>query len=118
MKKIILLMLILCPFAIYSETSLEEGSKFFQMFGKMIVSLAILLGLLFLVLLIFKRFLYTQAQKANDSSLIKIIEQRPLSQKATLHLLEIKGKKVLIAETAAGVTLLSHFPIEQIEQEP
>jgi flagellar biogenesis protein FliO len=97
-----------------------KDSKFYETFIKMLYSLALLIGALFLVLLIFKRFLLKQTQKVNEQSQIKIIEQRALSPKTSLFLLELGGQRILISESHSGITFLAkapHFTVDQIEEE-
>lgn len=122
MKKIFYILLLLMPLLSFAEEEkrgpeyyqelLEmkepvKESRFFKEFLNMLGALALVLGVLFLVLLFFKRFLNLQSQKANEQSQIKIIEQRALTPKTSLYLLDMGGQKLLIADSPAGVTLLS-----------
>ena len=51
-------------------------------------------------------------EQMNVSSTIKILEQRNLSPKSVLYIVEVYNKHILIGESAAGVAPISEFPIE------
>ncbi len=129
MKKILfLILLITAPLPFYAEQGPEHyfedlqkeepanGIKFYKQFINMLFFLALILGALFLVLLFFKRLLLTQSNKINELSRIKIVEQRSLSSKSTLYLLEMGGQTLLVAESPAGVTLLTKAPPFTLEK--
>lgn len=97
----------------------KNGSRFYQEFLKMIFLLILIIGLLFLVLLILKKFLYNREQKMNIQNRIKILEQRAISSKSTLYLLKVDDISLLIAESPAGVHSLtelhsSHRSFEEV----
>jgi flagellar biogenesis protein FliO len=96
------------PFTI-DEKEVEElsGSRFYQEFINMLLTLGLLVGLLIGASWFMKRMMNTRLQMANDSSLIKIIEQRALSQRTTLHLIDLQGSQYLIAETQNALLLVS-----------
>lgn len=124
-KIFFLILLAFAPLASFAEETpkgkdyyLEElqkaeplnGSRFYKEFLNMLFALALILGVLFVVLLFFKKLVHTQSLKRNELSQIKVIEQRPLSPKSSLYLLELGGQTLLIAESPAGVSLLAKVP--------
>ncbi len=86
-----------------------EGSRFFREFVNMMITLGFIIGVLFLLLWVFKRMLHTRSQQLNVQSHIKILEQRSLTNKTTLFLLEIDEQNILIAESASGITHLTEY---------
>jgi flagellar biogenesis protein FliO len=74
--------------------------------GKMLLTL---LGLIMLIVLTvwMLRKLGGGKMGGASSQAIKIIERRPLSQKSVLYLIEVQGKKVLIAESQLEVRRLT-----------
>lgn len=76
--------------------------------------LGLLTLLLFLVLIIasrsMKKLQQNRFHSLNENHQIKILEQRLLSNKANLYLIEIPGKQVLIAETPQGIEALTESP--------
>lgn len=68
-------------------------------FLKMLLILIALIVLIFLTFWIFRRFMRMRLYQSNLTKNIKILEKRTLSPKSMLYLIEIEGKKVLIAES-------------------
>ncbi|MCB1118516.1 MAG: flagellar biosynthetic protein FliO [Chlamydiia bacterium] len=81
-----------------------EGRDFMAEFFHMVVVLSILLAVFILLTWVLKRFMQSRTQHVNDSSAIKILESRPLSTRCALHLIEVDGEEILIAESQNSVT--------------
>lgn len=47
--------------------------------------------------------------KESQTSDIEILERRSLSPKSALYLIEVKGKQILIGESAEGLTHIAQF---------
>lgn len=107
----------------FSTIDLEEqkggggDDRFLLEFGKMLIMLSFIVGLIFFFTWVLKRLMHSRLQQTNTSSQIKIIEQRTLTAKTNLFLLDIKGTGVVIAESMNGVTQLGNFPLTEIDQE-
>lgn len=118
MKKTILFLL--CLFSSLSADSppidLSEGSGFANQLLHMFLSLGGVLLLLLAGAWILKQVLGKRMQQMNQYAKIKIVEQRTLSPKAAIYIIEVEKEQILIAETAAGVTKLSTL-CKQDEQE-
>jgi flagellar biogenesis protein FliO len=83
-------------------------------FLKMLFALVVLIAAIFLTLWLLRRL--SQARWIHKKGeRIKIIERRPLSQKSALYLIEVGGKRVLIAESQLEVRRLTdlEIPIEE-----
>ncbi len=76
-------------------------------FAKMLLSLLILIALLYLSYWVLRRLIQNRLQRGNENQVIQILEKRVLSPKTMLYLIEVEGKKVLVAE--------SHLEIKSLE---
>lgn len=85
------------------RTSMPER----DLFGELWHMLS-MLGLVFLVLLVLlwlsKRFLATRKTPLDNENAIQILEQRTLSMKSTLYLIEIEGARFLVGESPTELT--------------
>lgn len=95
----------------------KGNDKFFSEFLNMLATLGLVIALILIAAWFIKRLLNTRMEQINTSSLIKIIDKRSISPKTGLYLLEIYDKKVLIAETQAGVAKLAEFGTESSDSE-
>jgi flagellar biogenesis protein FliO len=84
----------------------DDSSRFMNAFTHMLQILAIMVGALFLIAYIAKRFTSSRLQHSNTLSQIKVLEKRGLSVRTSLYLVEIDGQKAALAESQNGVTLL------------
>lgn len=83
---------------------------FFGQFMKMLGTLGVLIAVMVAASWSLKRMLNTRVQQLNDTSLIKVVETRTLSNKSSLHLVEIEGKTFFIGESMNNITLLATLP--------
>jgi len=86
-------------------------SRFVHEFVKMLLALGFILVLIFVGAWVFKRLVSQKLYQANMSSSIKVVERRALSPKASVYLLDIEGRGVLIGETATEITRLAEFDL-------
>lgn len=95
------------PFAIQEPPpEVINDNRFLGEFFYMLLMLGILIAALLFATRFLRRMLDARYDQLNDTSTIKLLERRQLSQRTTLYLLESEGKKLLIAETPTHVTLL------------
>lgn len=73
---------------------------------KMLGALGAIIGLLFLTIYILKKVSTQRAFKKHSSASMEVLERRALSPKSTLYLVEVEGKKTLIAESSVQITPL------------
>ncbi|CRX38427.1 flagellar biosynthetic protein FliO [Estrella lausannensis] len=92
-------------------------TNFYREFLNMLITLGFLLVLLVGLSWFLKRMNLSRIQMSNQGSSIKILDQRSISQKSALFVVEYAGKKHLLAESATGITLISsdHLPHEESE---
>jgi len=89
----------------------EEGdTRFFEEFVNMLLYLGGTIAFIVFFIWILKRLLATRVGQVNETSSIKILEHRVLSQKTSVYMLQISGKIVAITDSINGVTLLGEFP--------
>ena len=107
----------LFPFEDIQTTSGGED-HFMRDMMQMLLTLAMIVGIIFLITWFLKKMLNTRIQQLNTSSEIKILERRSLTPKTAIYLLEIKGKGVIIGESTNGLTHLSDFEIQASAKSP
>lgn len=82
-------------------------------FGQELTHMLMMLGLLVIFLLgaswLLKRLFNQRLQTMNESSRIKIMERRSLSPKAAIYLIEVEGRRVVLAESPAGLRPIADF---------
>lgn len=83
-----------------------ETGAFFYSFMKMLVVLGIMVGVLLAISWYMKRLVGSRVVKGNEDSLIKLIDQRSLSGRTVIYLLEIEGKSLVVGESANGLVRL------------
>lgn len=84
-------------------------------FIKMILSLIGILIFVFIVFFLFKKFASSRIKQSNHFRTIKLLEKRAISPKSMLYLVEIGGKKILLAESQLEIRNVSN--LEWIESE-
>jgi flagellar protein FliO/FliZ len=77
----------------------QMPQNFQKTFIRMIISLVVLIGFLFLTFWALKRIMKGKQLEKNQSSSIKILEKRSLSPKTLLYLVEIEDQKILLSES-------------------
>jgi flagellar biogenesis protein FliO len=85
-------------------------SRFASEFMHMLIVLGIIIVLLYVSAWMFRRMMTQRMQQMNVTSNIKIVEQRSLSPKSALYIVEVHGKTILISESHNGVKFLSELP--------
>ncbi|MEG0036695.1 MAG: FliO/MopB family protein [Victivallaceae bacterium] len=80
-------------------------------FLKMGLSLFLLLTIFTVCVWAFKKFLKNRSTRFNKgSSAIKILDQRALSHKSVLYIVQVVDKILIIAESSEEIRMLSEFP--------
>ena len=85
-------------------------------FVKMMLTLLALIVLIVISVWMLRRISHGRMKQMNYGRTIKIIERRPLSAKSVLYLVEISGKKVVIAESQLDVrpiTTADHLALDE-----
>ncbi len=92
---------------IEERVPVERVTQSYEMaFTKTIVVLSVLIALLILAVWMVKKVSSGRLRSFNNIKSVKILERRPLSPKSMLYIVEVEGKKILIAE--------SHLSVNQI----
>jgi flagellar biogenesis protein FliO len=81
----------------------DIGASFLKMFS----ALALLVVLMYATYWVLKRMMHYKMQRGNRDASIHVVEKKMLSPKTMLYVVEIEGKKVLIAE--------SHLEVRRLE---
>ncbi|NGX59369.1 MAG: hypothetical protein KR126chlam3_00520 [Chlamydiae bacterium] len=85
-------------------------------FMKMMLTLLGLIVLIVISVWMLRRVSHGRMKQMNLGRAMKVIERRPLSAKTVLYLVEISGKKVVIAESQVevrGITTADHLTPEE-----
>ncbi len=96
------------------NTNSVEPQSFQEKFINMLVILGLLIAFMFLASWALKKMMKSKVSQINAGNLIKLLETRYLSTRVTIHLLEIDGKKYIIAESPTAVTSLDHNESKRI----
>lgn len=84
-----------------------QNEKFYVEFFKMLLILAVVIAALMAVMWFVRRMASVRMTQMNRSSLLQIVETRPLSPKTTLYIMDVEGKRLIFAESHEGVTFLA-----------
>ncbi len=84
--------------------------NYWHEFVNMLYTLAFVIALIFLSIWVLKKMMRSRVKSLNQANGIRILERRPLSAKATIYLVDILGKGIVISESPAGVHRISEFP--------
>lgn len=95
--------------AIGDTTSQIPTGELGATFGKMLLSLIALIVLLGVSYWFLKRLIQQRLQKGVGEAAIQIVEKRMISPKTILYLIEVEGKKILIAESQLEIKRLEGF---------
>lgn len=91
------------PFETPANEVTPEPISYQAAFVKMILTLVGLIVLILLSVWMLRRIARGRLKQHNYGRGIKILERRPLSAKSILYLLDVNGKKILIAESQLEV---------------
>ena len=86
---------------------------------KMFLSLTFLVVLFFATFWFLKRLIQDRREKGKGTETIRVLEKRMISPKSVLYLVEVEGKKVLLAESQLEVRRLQTWSdISEAEKNP
>ena len=91
------------------EISSQKIPSYEGTFAKTIVILIGLILLIFLTIWMFRRMSQGRIGGFQSGKSIRLLEKRPLSPKSMLYLVEINGKKILLAESQIELRSVLHF---------
>lgn len=88
-------------------TSVDQIPNYEGAFLKMFLTLGVLLVAIFGAIWLLKRLSNGRLLSRAGSRTIQILERQPLSPKTMLYLIEVEGKKTLIAESQLEVKVIA-----------
>jgi flagellar biogenesis protein FliO len=97
---------------INDEMDPYDANYYYELWN-ILFALVVIITVMFVGAWLLRRFMQGKMEQMNVSSTIKILEQRNLSPKSVLYIVEVYNKHILIGESAAGVAPISEFPIEE-----
>ncbi len=86
--------------------------NYWHEFVNMLITLAVILTLVVISVWFLKRYMRSRMHNLNRGTGIKIYERRALNAKASLYIVDILGKSVVISESAAGIQLITELDPE------
>lgn len=91
-----------------------EGQSYNYMgqFVNMLLTLGFIVVLIFVSVFVLKKLMRSRIQHLNKSTGIKILERRALNSKASLYLVDVLGKGVVISESPSGIQVVTEFPAD------
>ena len=95
----------------------KESDTFVSKFANMLAILGLLIAFMLLASWFIKRMMRTRVDQLNTESVIRVVETRYLSPKSSIHLLDVMGQGILIAESNAGVHQLAKIHLKPEEDE-
>jgi flagellar biogenesis protein FliO len=109
-----------------TQEAIGQSYNYWGQFVNMVVTLGFILILIFISVYVLKRLMRSRIQHLNRSTGIKILERRSLNSKASLYLIDVLGKGVVISESPAGIQVVTEFPsdvkveekLEELLEEP
>ena len=96
-----------------TETVEAQSYNYWGDFVNMLMMLGVILVLIFVSVFALKKLMRSRMQQLNKSTGIKIVERRNLNSKASLYVVEILGKSVVISESPACIHLVTELPEEK-----
>ncbi len=81
--------------------------SFFPSFLKLIFALAIVLGLMVAAVYLFRKFMNPSSVGHRDGSLIQVVSSRYIGPKASILLLDVLGKGIVVGLSSGQMTLLA-----------
>lgn len=100
----------------FFDTAAEAPANYKGAFVKMMLTLLALVVLIVISVWLLRRISHGRIKQMNYGRSIKVLERRPLSAKSVLYLVEISGKKVVVAESqleVRAITTADHLPLEE-----
>jgi len=106
------------------ETALQKGGdevsedeEFYSQLMNIVFALAFIVFLMIVAAYYLRKFMQGRMEQINVTSTIKILEQRNLSAKTVLYIVEAHGKQILVGESVAGVVALGDLPSKRSFEE-
>jgi len=87
----------------------QEDDLFYSELMNVVFVLALILFIMIVAAYYLRKFMQSRVEQINVTSSIKVLEQRNLSAKSVLYIVEAEGKKVLVGESVAGVVGLAEL---------
>ncbi|MCB1180534.1 MAG: FliO/MopB family protein [Chlamydiia bacterium] len=89
--------------------SQSEGYSYWGEFANMMITLLVLLVMIFFTVYFLKKFMRSRVRHNNPDKGIRILQQRSLNAKATLYLIDVCGKGIVISESQTGINLITEL---------
>lgn len=101
----------------FFETFDDSPVSYKGAFVKMMLTLLALVALIVISVWMLRRISHGRMKQMNYGRSIKVLERRPLSAKSILYLVEISGKKVVVAESQVEVRAITNADHLRMEDE-
>lgn len=88
------------------EVESPEDTKFIQEFLYMLFVLGVMVAALLGGTWAIKKMMQSKIEKQAEASSIRLMDQRPLTPRTTIYVLNVRGREITISESNNGVTYL------------
>ena len=88
----------------------QEEGEFYSTLMNLVFALGFIIFAMIIAAYYLKKYMQGRVEKINVTSTIKVLEQRNLSAKSVLYIVEAHGIKVLVGESVSGVVGLAELP--------
>lgn len=101
-----------------AENAPYDENSFWGELVNMLVTLGCILALLVGLMWIMRRMQNSRIKLANEAGIIKVIDQRALSPKTIVYILNINQTAYIVAEGQSGAVKLGECPASEITNAP
>jgi len=109
-------LLLFVPFTAAAAGGGEGGYSFAASLVQMLGSLAVVLGLIYLMTHLSRRWLKGGAGRVGQQGYIRVVETRHMAPKKSLLLVEVAGEYLLLSNCSEGISLIKQIDmLEEIE---
>ncbi len=97
------------PEAIFQNATNLPPGDYGLAFVKMFLTLIALIALFAVTIWFIKRLIRAKLEKGSGTQMIEILEKKMISPKTMLYIIEVEGKRILLAESHLEVRSLSEI---------
>lgn len=89
---------------------LKNNDRLFYDLMNMLATMGLILGLLLLALWFVRRLANKRFEQMDEGSYFDVLERRSLSPKTMVYVIEIDGRRIVLAESHQGIARIADYP--------
>ena len=94
----------------YDSNDVPEAPSSFALLGRLIGSLAVVVGLIVLSAFVFKRMLAKSRQSGGQGHLVNVLQVTPLGGKRQIYVVRVAGRLLVVGAGGDNLSLLAELP--------